>query len=369
MKDDDQSEIFKVSTIELFFDLVFVFTVTQQTHLIEHAHGMIDLFRAFLVLTLVWYIYSGYTWLINNLGSQKNMRFILIGGMCGFLVMALSIPNLFLDSGLAFGLAFFWVSLLHLLAFIFGDNGKARSAMIKIWPLNFGTSIFVIAAAFVDAEYKIWLFFGATVWPLFTRHFINRSQNRFEFKLGHFIERHGLIVMIALGESVLGIGAGASSRYMDVRSICLAILAQLLVATIWWSYFEGGKEDGETALEMKSAAAKEVFAIRYWWAHLIIIGSIILIATALKAMLAEEKLALCSSFQLLTIGISVFFCGHIWIRLLLERKPVIARALGGLLILVWGLLGGALNPMYQLLSLLIFLVVLLFCEHKFLASA
>ena len=96
-----------VSSIELFFDLVFVFVITQITQLVEHAHGAMDFLRALLVLVPIWWMYAGYAWLTNNVRVTWQMRLVLIAAMAGFLVMAMAIPEVFGAGALTFGLSYF----------------------------------------------------------------------------------------------------------------------------------------------------------------------------------------------------------------------------------------------------------------------
>ena len=100
--------------MELFFDLVFVFTITQLTQLVGQAQGPLDLFSSFLILSLIWWIYAGYAWLVGSTGAQGGMRFVLLGAMAGFLVMALALPS-FLKRRrrTAFGLAYLLVICIH----------------------------------------------------------------------------------------------------------------------------------------------------------------------------------------------------------------------------------------------------------------
>src|SRR5262245_42930505 len=101
-----RDEVVRVSTIELFFDLVFVFTITRVTHLVAHVENVWELGRAFLVLTLIWWMFSAYAWLTNSTRPGKFIRFVMIAAMGGFLVMALAVPNVFGGSGLMFALAY-----------------------------------------------------------------------------------------------------------------------------------------------------------------------------------------------------------------------------------------------------------------------
>src|SRR5215471_14953667 len=110
-------EPMRVSTIESFFDLVFVFTITQLTHLVEQARGPLDFLLVLLVLMLIWWMYDGYTWLTNTTGAGRQMRLVLIAAMAGFLVMAIALPSVFGVDGLIFGLAYLFVIALHAMAF------------------------------------------------------------------------------------------------------------------------------------------------------------------------------------------------------------------------------------------------------------
>ena len=122
-----------VSSIELFFDLVFVFVITQITQLVEHAHGAMDFLRALLVLVPIWWMYAGYAWLTNNVRVTWQMRLVLIGAMAGFLVMAMAIPEVFGAGALTFGLSYLFVVVLHLGAFAFKGQGSPASCCRWCW--------------------------------------------------------------------------------------------------------------------------------------------------------------------------------------------------------------------------------------------
>jgi len=117
-----------VSSIELFFDLVFVFVITQVTQLVENAHGAMDFLRALLVLVPIWWMYAGYAWLTNNVRVTWQMRLVLIAATAGFLVMAMAIPEVFGAGALTFGLAYLFVVVLHLGAFALKGEGAAPRA-------------------------------------------------------------------------------------------------------------------------------------------------------------------------------------------------------------------------------------------------
>ena len=120
-----------VSSIELFFDLVFVFVITQVTQLVEHAHGAMDFLRTLLVLVSIWWMYAGYVWLTNSVRVTWQMRPVLIAAMVGFLTMALAIPEVFGAGALAFGLSWLFVVVLHLGAFSLKGEGATVRAILN----------------------------------------------------------------------------------------------------------------------------------------------------------------------------------------------------------------------------------------------
>jgi len=150
---DEHPTPFRAQTIELFFDLVFVFTITQITHLVEQAHGAIDYLHALSVLMLVWWMYGGYIWLTNHAHTPKSMRLVLVAAMAGFLVMALAIPQSNGEGRLLFGLAYLAIVALHFLAFLWQGGKAAARAMLRIVPFNVAAACLVIAAGMIEAEW------------------------------------------------------------------------------------------------------------------------------------------------------------------------------------------------------------------------
>ena len=140
-----------VSSIELFFDLVFVFVITQVTQLVEHAHGTMDFLRALLVLVPIWWMYAAYVWLTNTVRVTWQMRLALIAAMAGFLTMALAIPEVFGAGALTFGLSCLFVVVLHLGAFALKGEGAVEKAIFRVAPFNLAASGLIIGAESVDA--------------------------------------------------------------------------------------------------------------------------------------------------------------------------------------------------------------------------
>ena len=324
-----------VSSIELFFDLVFVFVITQVTQLVEHAHGAMDFLRALLVLVPIWWMYDGYVWLTNNVRVTWQMRVVLIAAMAGFLVMAMAIPEVFGAGALTFGLSHLFVVVLHLGAFALKGQGAAARAIFGVAPFNLGASALLIGAAFVDTRW-VWILFLA-VSSLFVAATVLRRERRFTLNAAHFAERHGGIILIALGESVIAIamGAGASNPTFKGEWLIGVVLSLVLVAALWWSYFD--REDRRAADRLVAAEPEErarMGLLGYWYAHLVLIAGIVLIAAGIRQLLAQG-----AGTQLLCGGMALFMLGDVLFRRVMGIRPIALRVAGAAAAMLFGLVG------------------------------
>ena len=324
-----------VSSIELLFDLVFVFVITQIIQLVEHAHGPMDFLRALLVLVPIWWMYAGYVWLTNNAGANSQMRLVLIAAMAGFLVMALAIPEVFGLGALAFGLSYLFVVVLHLGAFASKGRGAAAKAIYGIAPFNLAASALLIGAAFVNWEWEWVLFLAAS--SLFVVATVFRREKRFTLNAAHFAERHGGIILIALGESVIAIAMGASASNPAIKGEWLVgvVLSLVLVAALWWSYFD--REDRRAADHLVAAPPEQrsrMGLLGYWYAHLALISGIVLIAAGIRQLLEGG-----SGMGLLAGGMVLFMLGDVFFRWVMGMTPIAVRFLGAVAALLLGFAG------------------------------
>jgi low temperature requirement protein LtrA len=205
----------RVSTLELFFDLVFVFTITQLTGVLVDGEGFAALVQVVVMLLLIWWMYDGYAWLTNAIATDRlRFRLLLIGGMGGFLVIALAIPDAYDGDGLAFGLGYLVVVVLHAGMFVRGTSVSEVRAILRIAPFNLFAVVLVLAGGAVggDMQWLLWALTGALLWvtPRIT------TVEGFVVSVSHFVERHGLVVIVALGESIVVIGAGAAGLRLDL---------------------------------------------------------------------------------------------------------------------------------------------------------
>src|SRR5438874_960937 len=231
----------RVTTLELFFDLVFVFTITQLTAAIYHAPGVRSTVQVVLMLVVIWWMYGGYAWMTNAVTAHTTQRrLLLLGGMGGYLVLALAIPHAFSSSGLAFGLAYLLVVAVHAVFFSRAAAASVSQAILRLAPWNVSAALVVVAGGALGgtAQYVLWAAAGLFEWLTPTI----RGITGFAIGPAHFVERHGLVVLVAIGESVVAVGIGASHLPVDSGLVLAALLGLALSACLWWLYFGGDDE-------------------------------------------------------------------------------------------------------------------------------
>jgi low temperature requirement protein LtrA len=308
-------EVTRVSTLELFFDLVFVFTITQLTAVLFADPTGRGLLRVALMLGVIWYMYGGYAWLTNAVAPDRaGRRLLLLGGMAAFLVLALTIPRAFSGGGPAFGLAYLAVVSVHAALFTRAASGGVVRAILRLAPFNLASALLVLLAGAVGgaAEYVVWALALALQWAAGRV----ASAGGFEIAPAHFVERHGLVVLIAIGESVVAVGSGALRERVDAPLAGVAVLGLLLNACLWWTYFGGDDGRAERALagappEGRPALALTAFG--YW--HLPLLLGVVAVASALREATGHPFAGLDGARALaLAAGVALFLLGDALFR-------------------------------------------------------
>jgi low temperature requirement protein LtrA len=331
----DAPTVERVSTLELFFDLVFVFTVTQLTAVLTHELSWSSLGQVMLMLGLIWWMYDGYAWLTNAVSTRGvAARAILLGGMAGYLVIALALPGAFDGSGLAFGVGYLIVVAVHASLFIWTASARSSSAFLGIAPYNLFNAALVIVGGAIGgtAQAVLWTLAVVSEWS--TPWVANReSQSEFEIAPAHFVERHGLVIIVAIGESVVAIGIGAAGLAVDAELVVVAILGILLAAGLWWAYFGADDdEQAERALAAAPARSRPWIALHgFGMAHFFLLLGIVLVAVGLKKatghaydpLTYEQALALGG-------GVSVFLAADVAFRRILGLGRAPHRAVAAL---------------------------------------
>jgi len=247
----------------------------------------------------------------------------------------MAIPHVFGAGALTFGLSYLFVVVLHLGAFALKGQGAAAKAIFGVAPFNLAASALLIGAAFVEARWA-WLMF-LTASSLFIVATVLRRERRFTLNAAHFAERHGGIILIVLGESVIAIAMGASASNPGVKGQWLigVVLSLVLVASLWWSYFD--REDRRAADKLVAAEPElraRMGLLGYWYAHLALIAGIILIAAGIRQLLEGHP-----GMGLLAGGMALFMLGDVFFRWVMGMRPIAVRSFGAVLAVALGFLG------------------------------
>ncbi|HEY5976665.1 MAG TPA: low temperature requirement protein A [Solirubrobacterales bacterium] len=307
----------RVTPLELFYDLVFVLALTQCTALMSHDPSWSGLTQGLLILGMLWWAWVGYSWLTSVLDPEEGaVRLVMFGAIAAMLIVSLCVPNAFDNLGLVFAVAYGAVRIAQIGLFILAspdDDGLRHSVL----GLAVSTTIAVTllaAASFFDgvAQGSIWLLalaldmggpylFGSEGWKLMPEH---------------FAERHGLIVIIALGESIVAIGVGASEE-LSLGIGAAAVLGVALISAMWWAYFDvvaivAGKRLVEAP---PGKVQNEMARDSYSYMHFVMVAGIILVALGLKKTIGhfDEHLHTVPAFALYG-GIATYLIGHVVFR-------------------------------------------------------
>jgi low temperature requirement protein LtrA len=357
----------RVTTLELFFDLVFVFTITQVTGRVVSAREPLDFLAAFLIFTVIWWMYGGYAWLTNNLNLQQTApRLLLLAGMAGFLVMSLALPRLFLagssGEGVVFGLGYALVVLIHATLFTQAVHASSVSAIRSIAPYNFSAALLVLAAGFVVAPWNLGLYAVAVL--IFIASSLKRRERGFVINATHFTERHSLVVLIVLGESLVAVGVGAEEAPLSPLLIGVATLGLALSAALWWSYFSGDDDRAEHVMGAMDAAKRSRAAlIGYGYAHLVLIAGMVVIAAGVKQLIAHLEEPPVAALWQMGFGVALYLMGDAIFRQSLGINRGVTRWITGGLALLTIPLGLFVAGVWQLGTLVALLVGMLILEN------
>ena len=353
----------KVRFLELFFDLVFVLAFTQCTALIVEHLTWVGIVQGLFVLAMLWWAWGGFAWLTSVVDPEEGaVRFVMFGTMAALLVVALTVPEAFGERGLAFAIAYGVVRGAHIALFAIAsrDDPDLRHSVVTLaGSTAIGVGLLAIASV-VDggAKLAIWglavlidfggpAIFGVDGWRLVP---------------AHFAERHGLIIILALGESIVALGVGAAAGF-SAPVVVAVVLGVGIAAALWWIYFDVVALMTERRLtaspegRVRNAMARD----SYSYLHYPMAAGIVLVAVGMENTLAhvDEPLTTEAAFAMLG-GAAMYLLAHVALRLrnartvnyqrlwlalfLLAMVPVVGSVvslatLAGVLVLLWAMIG------------------------------
>jgi low temperature requirement protein LtrA len=324
----------RVSTLELFFDLVFVFTITQLTELLAEHLDLAHLVDVLLMLGVIWWMYSGYAWLTNAVApNSTTRRTLLLTGMAGFLVMALAIPDAFGEYGWLFGVSYLVVNLVH--TALFRQAGPdAAVAMRRLGPLNVAAALLVLAGGLVPDPFRHLCWLAALALQIATPYL--HPIELHIVSAGHFVERHGLVVIVAIGESIVAIGVGFGGVHLGAGTILVAVLGLGIAYYLWWIYFAGDDARSEQVLAaIDDPLRRARAALKGWgYAHYPMLLGIVILSVGVKKTVGHAFEGLHWEYAIaLGGGVALYQLGHAWFVGLLGLPGRQHRALAAVVVL------------------------------------
>jgi low temperature requirement protein LtrA len=325
----------RVTPLELFFDLVFVLAITQCTALMSHHPTGEGLVQGMLVLGMLWWAWVGYAWLTSVVDPEEGtVRLVMFGAMAALLIVSLAVPEAFGSLALIFALAYGAVRVAHIGLFMLAspEDDNLRHSVLGLAASTAVAIVLLTAASLFDglAQGAIWAlalfldmagpyFFGSEGWKLMPEH---------------FAERHGLIVIIALGESIVAIGIGAAHE-LSLGIGAAAALGVALSAALWWVYFDivAIVSARRLAEAPQGRVRNELARDSYSYIHFLMVAGTVLVALGLKTTIGHfgGHLHIVPAFALLG-GVAIYLLGLVafryrHIRTISNRKLLLAAVM------------------------------------------
>jgi low temperature requirement protein LtrA len=355
----------RVTPLELFFDLVFVLALTQCTTLVARTPTWGGMLKGMLVLAVLWWSWGGYAWLTSVVDPEEGtVRLAMFAAMAAFLVAALCVPGAFGSEAVLFACAYAVVRGAHIALFMIAsrEDPQLRHSVLG---LAISTAIGVgllLAAAFAGGTVQLVLWAVALLVDLGGPYLF--GVEGWKLVPGHFAERHGAIVIIALGESIVAIGIAAKPT-IGAGVVAAAVLGVVIAAALWWTYFDVTAIVAGRRLARASEGRERNAIARdsYSYLHFPMIAGIALIAVGIKRTLLEvdDPLQLVPAVALLG-GAAMYLLAHVAFRLRNMGSLSTRRLLCAIVLLALLPAGAALPALATLGLLAAVLVALILYE-------
>ncbi len=364
----------RASSLELFYDLVFVFAVTQVSHLLLDDLDWQGAARAALVLLVVWWAWNYTTWVTNELDPDAPaVRLLLVAMMLASLVLAVAIPDAFGARGLLFAGAYVAIQVGRhaFLTFVVAARGtleRERAGRILAWFVVAGS--FWLAGGLAEGSTRIWLWLAALAIDYaapFTLYWLpgrpRLSGATWDVETAHFAERFQLFVIIALGETIVITGATTAELDLDAARMAALGVAFLSTVALWWLYFDYVAAIAQRRLE-RAADRTRLARDGYTYLHVVLVAGIILSAVGDELVIAHPRETLPTAEVVALVGgPALYLLGHVAFRLRMAGSVSWKRLGGAAACLALGALGPVLPALVLSASLVGVLVAVIVAEH------
>jgi low temperature requirement protein LtrA len=332
----EPSDEHEVTPLELFFDLVFVFALTQVTVLLADDPTWGGVLRGMLVLAALWWAWSTYAWLTSATDvDEGGVRLVMLASMGAMFGVALAVPGAFGDDAVLFGVAYLLVRLLHLVlsATVVRDDPDRLGALLRFAPTAMLGASLLVLAGFLEGNERITVWVVALAIDYLGPVVIGVGQG-WHVAPEHFAERHGLIILIALGESIIAIGVGAGFE-LGTGVIVAAALGIVVVSALWWLYFDVAAIFARRRILQAQGLELHRLALHsYSYLHLPMVAGIVLFAFGLKTTLGHVDDALDTVPAVgLCGGAALYLLGHIAFLFRTTGRVFRRRTIGAVVLL------------------------------------
>jgi low temperature requirement protein LtrA len=326
----------QVTPLELFFDLTFVFAMTQVTVMLADDPTWGGVLRGMLVLAALWWAWGVYAWLTSAMDvDEGGVRLAMLASMGAMFGAALAVPGAFGDDAMLFGVAYFLVRLLHLVlsAIVVRDDPDRRGALLRFAPTAMLGASLIVFAGFLDGRDRIAVWLVALAIDYLGPVVVGVGRG-WRVAPEHFAERYGLIILIALGESIIAIGLGAGFE-LDTGVIVAAALGIVVVSALWWLYFDVAAIFARRRLTQATGLELHRLALHaYSYLHLPMVAGIVLFALGLKTTVGDigERLDTVPAVALCG-GAALYLLAHIAFLFRTTGRVFRRRTLGAVMLL------------------------------------
>jgi low temperature requirement protein LtrA len=320
----------RATTLELFFDLIYVFAFTQVSALMSAGHDGIAVLQGLVVLALIWWSWTSYTWLANQAHADRGVvRLGIVLAIALMFIVSLAIPEAYHDlpgglfAPVVFVVGYVAVRVVHAVVYVIAagsDAGLRRQVIVSMSAALIPASALLVIGALVGAPYQVWIWLVAIVLDLVVVYLTSRGGNWRLNSAAHFAERHSLVVILALGESVVAIGIGVGKEPVSTAIIVGSVLAVALAIGLWWLYFDHFAPKTEHLVSQQVGVARAGLATdAYTYLHLSLVAGVVITALGVEqAMHSIEGLHALELFGAFALGggVAMYLAGtgFIWRR-------------------------------------------------------
>jgi low temperature requirement protein LtrA len=343
----------RVTTLELLFDLVFVYAITNVTGVMEHDLGGEAVLEGLITLAVVWFGWCSYTWLGNQAQADEGvLRVAMVVAMGGMFFVAISIPYVFDAEGnaaIVLASAYTVVRFTHIVVYLIaaGDDRQLRSVIMAMFGVGAVTMTLLFTGAAVGGTAMRWWWLAAVAADQLGVYAV-RSDRWVLHSASHFAERFGLVIIIAIGESVVAVGVATSNPHLDGREALALICGLAIAVCLWWLYFDVVATVAEHVLRQSSGVDRARLARdSYTYIHFLFVAGIVFAALGLVVLIHDDGHVDAGRYALYG-GIVCYLTGHFLFRLRNVGGVNIPRAIAGVVLLAAIPAAGGLTTLAQI---------------------